>query len=156
VSAPVYPLTDQEQKDLIVSSVGDYNGMVAANIDSIWTMFTPYATYPPLQFLFAKRSAISLLAGQVWQAVDAGVDTVREAYSDMHKALMDQLADLDKQIALASQAAVLGAGAGAGAVSGAFTTTTPTTPPPDYPDANDPRYTGDPYQPLVFGIGRMP
>jgi len=142
----VTPPTEQEMKDFVVASVGDYNGIIAANIDLIWTMTSVYAPYPPLQTLWAMRIATQMLAGQVWQAVTAAVDDTRQSLSDMHDHLMDQLKDLDGQIAIQTPLAL--AGQGALAVSGLMTAITPTTPPPGAPDANDPRYIGNPYLPL--------
>jgi hypothetical protein len=139
--------TDAQIKAYIVTSVGDMNGIVAANIDLIWDLTAPYAPYPPLHELYATRAAIDLLAGQVWQLVDASVDDTRQNLSDMHAHLMDRREDLDAQIAAATPVAM--AAAGMGANSGQFVTVAPTVPPSGYPDANSPRYSGSPYEPYA-------
>jgi len=134
--------TDQQLKDFIVLSVGDINGIVQGQINLIWDMYAPYAPFPPLQYLFSRRSALTLLAGQVWQQVNASVDDTSQSLSDKHKAILDMIANLDAEIQRAIDASPLVV-----VVSGAITATTPTTPPPGYPDANDPRYSGSPYVP---------
>jgi hypothetical protein len=143
MSAPI--LTDADLRALIVSEVGDYNGVVAANIDVLWSFYTPYAPFPPLQYLLAKRHATTMLAGQVWQAVDAAVDDTRQNLTDMHKALMNQLDALDKEIA-ASMTQLTGM-AGLGVQGGVLVTTAPMAPPSGYPDANSAAYLGSVYSP---------
>lgn len=86
-----------------------------------------------------------MLAGQVWQAVDAAVDDTRQNLSDLHKSLMGQLDALDKEIAR-SMLELTGM-AGLGVQAGVLVTTAPMAPPPGYPDANSPALIGNPYYP---------
>jgi|SRR5215471_537090 len=134
------PPTDDELKQLIITTVGDVNGIIAANIDLIWSFNGVYAAYPPLQFLYSTRMALDMLAGQVWQQVDAAVDDAREALSDKYKALRSRINDLDDQIAATTPAAM--AATGLSVAAGLLATTAPSTPPYWSRDANDPRYIG--------------
>lgn len=142
----VTPPTDDQIKQWIVTSVGDYNGVVAANIDFIWLKNAVFAPYPPLQELYATRDALELLAGQVWQAVDAAVDDTRENLSDQYDHLKDRIRDLDGVIATQTQMTM--AALGLSVSHGPILTVAPVSPPAGYPDANSPRYSGSPYAPL--------
>jgi hypothetical protein len=139
-------IDDTQLKSLIISQVGDLNGVVAANIDTIWEMWAPFAVYPQLQFLYAKREATRTLQGQVWQQVTKTVGTLREQLTDRHAALGDAIADLTAEIAQVRKQA-----AGAqGVASGSLTTVDPVSPPAGSAlDADDPRYSGSPYAPVL-------
>ena len=144
------PLTDAELRALIVTEVGDYNGIVAANIDLIWRLYGSFAPFDPLQYLLSKRHAVTMLAGQVWQMVNALVDDTREWLSDMHTHLMNMLKDLDAEIDAAfAQATVM---MGAAVAGGTILAVTPTVPPAGAPDANSPVYLGNPYSPRIVRV----
>lgn len=142
-------ITDAIIKSLIVTEVGDLNGVVAANIDNIWLLYASYAVYPDLRRLYATREALRLLQGQVWQRVTQATDTgVRANLSDKHKALGDRIAEITIEIAVLRKQAT----GSVGAVSGTLTTTEPITPPSGSQiDADDPRYSGSPYVPIIRG-----
>lgn len=60
--------SDAELKELIIAEVGD-DGTVAAVIDTIWALYSPYAVYQTLdgrftvQYLYAKIKAIDVMMG---------------------------------------------------------------------------------------------
>jgi len=139
----VTPPTEDDLKQLVITTAGDYNGVVAANIDLLWSIYAGYASSPPLQFLYTLRASLDLLAGQVWQQVDAAVDDARESLSDMYKALKDRIALVNQDIEYAANAALVSGGGLV--VFGQLTTTAPTSPPYWWLDANDPRYIGSVY-----------
>jgi len=138
------PPTEIEWQLLVVATVGDLNGVVAANVAMLWRAYGQYEGNPTLHFLRTKRSALDLLAGAVWQQVTKAVGPLRIDYSDRHKALIAAMADVDKEI-LAQQR-----GASA-AVVGVMTATQPIMPGAAMPalpygtiDRGDSRYIGDP------------
>jgi len=141
--APTLP-NDAALQALIVASVGDLNGIVANNIGVIWLTYGQYEANPLLHFLWAKREALELLAGAVWQQVNLSTSGVSAAESDRHKAILAQMAEVDKQIVLRQKA-------GNVPMVGQMTTTEPvpplTTPqvlPSGPPDPADKRYLGYP------------
>jgi len=143
MSAPVPP-NDAALQALIVASVGDLNGIVANNIGVIWLTYGQYEANPLLHFLWAKREALELLAGAVWQRATKAVGPLRIDYSDRHKAILAAMAEVDKQIVLRQKAA-------SAPMVGQMTTTEPippaTTPQPlpsGPPDPASIRYMGWP------------
>jgi hypothetical protein len=136
----VTPPTDAQLKQLVVDTAGDVNGIVAANIDLIWSIYAPYSPYPPLQYLYSLRASLELLAGQVWQMVDAAVDDARESLSDKYRHLRDRIDQINEDIVSATPGAM--GVAGLSVASGVLVTTAPSSPPSGWPDANDPRYIG--------------
>jgi hypothetical protein len=141
----VSPPLDPDTKAYLIAWAGDLNGVVSANIDLIWQRNAPYAPYPPLQEMYTQRESLTLLAGQVWQLVDASVDDTRQNLTDLSANLKQRLADLDRQIA--AQTAMTMAALGLTTATGPLVTVVPVPPPPGYPDANSPRYSGSPYAP---------
>jgi len=101
--APTLP-NDMALQDLIVAQVGDLNNIVRMNITAIWATYGQYQANPLLHMLWAKREALELLAGAVWQQVTKTVGTLRIEYSERHKAILAAMAEVDKQIALRQRA----------------------------------------------------
>jgi len=142
--APVLP-NDTALMSLITAQVGDLNGIVAANIGVIWLTYGQYAANPLLRVLWCKREALEMLAGAVWQQVNATeAGNYSLALSDRHKAILAAMAEVDKQIVLRQHA-------GNVPMVGQMTTTEPvpplTTPQPlpsGPPDPASNRYLGYP------------
>jgi hypothetical protein len=145
-------ISDQNLKDLIVATVGDLNGVVAANINTLWDKYARFGpVYPQLQALYAERDALRLLQGQVWQQVDKTVGPLRENLAERHRALSDRLKEMEAAILLAQRQAAAATG---GAVAGQIATVEPVAPPfVGTPDATDPRYSGSPYVPPFTRAG---
>lgn len=138
------PPPDAQIQALVVADVGDLGGVVAANITTLWALYGQYEGNPILHFLYAKRAALNLLAGAVWQQVTKSVGPLRIDYSDRHKALLAAMAEVDKQIIAQQHGA-------SAAVVGVMTTTQPIMPGVTQPalpygtiDRGDSRYIGDP------------
>lgn len=138
------PPSDAQMEQAIINEVGDLNGVVAAQIGTIWALYGQYEANLLLHYLYAKRHALDTLAGAVWQQVSKSVGTLHLNYSDRHKALMAAMAAVDKQIALRQHA-------GNTPMVGQMTTTEPVRPlptpqplPSGPPDPASNRYLGWP------------
>jgi hypothetical protein len=123
-------LTDAQYKSLIILQCGDTaNGTLATNIDLLWDKNDDRADLGT-RFLYTKRDAIDVLT-----------DLMK--HLQMMRDDVERLIDEQAQIANAPAIADI-------------ETTAPIMPPDFWPDANDPRYKGDPYQPRPPQIGRTP
>lgn len=144
-------VTQAALKALIVTEVNDVNGVVAANIDTIWEQASRYRAIPGMQFLQAKKEAL----GTVIMALrSSGINKrVRDLQIDkdgqltsaegMLKEVCDQIRDLAKQWQQSKASTVVD------------TANTQITPPPAFQppdpyagmiDANSPAYRGDVYR----------
>jgi hypothetical protein len=134
-------LTDDEYKSLIVLEVGDTaDQLIQNNIDTFWTLYDTLALAGRLQYLYAKRKAVEVLMGSVRTLVDS------EITGDSKFALHQRMTNLETMLAACDQdiAAERRNLAGQGSAVGLLTTTAPIASPTGRPDANDPRYSGDP------------
>jgi hypothetical protein len=143
-------LTDANITALIVSEVGDVDGVLAANIATMYAMNAQYRAIPQLQYLTTKMQAVetaltALRAQGVRKTVGPlTLDNTRQidALERMLPTLAAKIAVRIKQY-MGSQGSV-----------GAIAATTPEVPPAFQPaspfgnsvDANDARYRGDAYR----------
>lgn len=146
-------LDPPQAQALIISQVGDQatpeqpSGIVAANIAALWALHDEQPT-AKLQFLYAKREAISLLMGSVRQQVTVAGNDRQIALTDKLKNLKTMWDATDREL---SQAEALRArqlqqaAASRAPLRGTIRTTAPTTPPDGHPDANAARFRGDVY-----------
>lgn len=142
-------VTDTAIQDLIVTEVGDVNGILAQNIMTMWAMNAPYRAVPGMQYLMTKVQAVeTVLTALRATAVRKTVGPLTLDNSQQIGALERLLADLEaKSVTLTKRTM-----ASRGSV-GVITAVTPEVPPPYQPsspygnvtDANDPSYRGDAY-----------
>jgi hypothetical protein len=143
-------LTDAQYKSLIILQCGDTaNGTLATNIDLLWDKNDDRADLGT-RFLYTKRDAIDVLMAAVRSKVSfKALDGASVNLSDLMKHLQMMRDDVERLIDEQAQIA------NAPAIAD-IETTAPIMPPDFWPDANDPRYKGDPYQPRPPQIGRTP
>lgn len=148
------PVTDADIQALIILEVGDEataaapGGILAANIATIWASYADKAQIAPrLQELYGKRRCIDLVLGVVRGQVDFEIfQDHRRNQSQKAKALEAMRADCQAEIAVIEKKARTKRPG----VAGLITTVTPLSPPStSSPNANDPRYKGDPYTPTI-------
>lgn len=151
IGTQTMPLSAAQYQNLIVLQVGDdAAGTLAANIGTLW-LKNDDRTDDYARYLYSKRDAIDVMLGRVRAQVDfKALDGASVNLTDLTANLQAMRADVQAQID--EYGAILN---GAGAI-GEIATTAPIEPPPFWPDANDPRYKGDPYQPRPPQIGRTP
>jgi hypothetical protein len=144
-------LTAEQYQELVILQVGDdAAGTLAANIALLWARNDDRSDNV-VRFLYTKRDAIDvMLAGVRKQVTFKALDGASVNLSDLMRNLQQMRDDVQ---GLIDEQALIANGAGA---IGALTTTAPIPPPPFWPDANDPRYKGDPYEPRPPQIGRTP
>ncbi len=132
-------------------------GIVAQHIAVIWDSFADLAPISPrLQELYTKSRCIDLLLGQVRGQVDLLTGDLQLKLSQKAATLLAMQKNVQKEIA-AYEAQAQSSRAPA---SGALTTVEPIPPPTvlplppsPVPDAQDTRYSGDPYKVGLTGGG---
>jgi len=132
------PLAAVVQQNLIVTTLGDINGLLAANIATLWSLHDDQLN-AAVKFLLVKRGAVDMLIGSIRDDVTFRADTLTVNLSDKLK-MLEAMKPTDVDIQRAYRVSQ-----GAAYAAGALAATTPSTPPSGQRDANDPRYTGSPY-----------
>jgi hypothetical protein len=137
------------RKALIIAAVGDVNtvvyptGILAENIDSIWDAYEYVeVTNTELHDLLVKRDCILLVIGAVRNYVDNRIAGDSEVKShQVIDTLMSMLQDVKDAIKTTNNSI--------GAMAATLITTVAPESRPTWwagPDANNPRYGGDPYR----------
>lgn len=133
------PLTEAQQKELIVLAVGDDTaGTLAATVDLLWLSHDDTADMG-LRALLTKLDAIDLMLGRVRSSVDFRTSSGSAVSADqLTKHLREMRVETEAAITQAQ------AGLGGGLAIGTLTKTAPVTPASGQPDPNARAHRGDP------------
>jgi len=144
--AITYP-TDAQLQAYIPVKIGDTTGQVAANMTMIWNLYSGYAP-KELQYNYALVESIELLLGGNWQDVSWTGDGRSAQDQQQFANLISMASRADARIKQ-----LLKARSVVQVQVGQLTTTSiiPSPNSPPGPDANDPRYGGDPNTPWPYG-----
>ncbi len=151
VSPTNAPLTEAEWIEQVGGGLGEPDkgdaAIVAAydelktKIPLFWRMYADKQRQGGrVRYLYARREAVNLLIGHMWQAVTNSDSDVSESLSDLSEHLAGIREDLDAQIL----AFTTSRSASRGPVVGQMLATQPIEPTPGCPDPSDRMYRGDP------------
>lgn len=97
-------LTAAQLRTLIITEVGDVDGLIQGQIETLWTLHDETDLY--LQYVLTKRSAIDMLMGKVREQVNlTGDNGARAELSDMLKALQTMRGNVEGEISVTRQTA---------------------------------------------------
>lgn len=144
--------TEAQIKALLLAQVGDPDGTLAAQWDTVWALSlgaTPLAA----RILTAKLALIDVALGAASQAVSFSDGDYSQTASDRAKRLLEMRAATEKGLESSWQAT---GGAAIGQLATESASPPPTTPlvRPYGADAHDPPYFPDAYTPGRSRVGR--
>lgn len=135
-------LTPSQLQSLILAELSDPDAVLAPQLATLWALNEASGRSPFVQYLYTKRSGITLLQGSVRTRVTKSVGDLKRQDSDQMKALSDMYDATNAEIARQEQIAR----ASGGARVGVLTTTAPEAPPDVWgPDRNASTWLGNPY-----------
>lgn len=138
------PLTGDSYKTLVIVEVGDVDGVIADQVDTLWDLYAGQ-TDGYARYLYTKRKALDLLMGLVREQVtQTAPNGVSADLTDKLKNLQIMWTNVDREIATVTALALQTAQTSAAPVIGQISAVAPVTPPAG-PDGNSPLYRGDLY-----------
>ena len=140
--------TVEQYKQQVIREVGDNDaGLLAAQIELIWTLAGAKSTVPAIRFYHAKLTAIDMMMGSVRQEVSYADLALKESLEELMDNLLKMKASVKDDLAAAVATQGQTGGARRGGAAGVITRQAPSSPPwPGGIDANDPAYRGDAYR----------
>jgi hypothetical protein len=143
-------ITDTALQNLIISEVGDVNGVLAANMPVIWAKANKWRGVPDLQYLWAKREAVqTVISALRGTALNKQIGDFRIDKSEQVNIMERLSGDLSAQIVEMIKITAAGTPARVGVLAATQMENPiayqPTDPFSGALNANDAVYRGDPY-----------
>lgn len=142
-------VTVAQVQSLIIAEVGDTpTGTIAALLPLIWANYADKAQVAPhLQALYAKRKALDIRIGGLQAVVNTTIDGLgKQAHQQIDTLMALRKATQDAIVEVETRSRGM-RGAALQPLTNVAVETPPTRPEPfGPPDANSPRYAGDPYR----------
>lgn len=96
------PLDAAQYVALVTLEVGDVDGLIASQVDTLWTLYDTQ-TDDYIHYLFVKRKAIELLMGSVREQVTRQIDgPLLVTLTDKFKNLQTMWNDVNEEIGTAT------------------------------------------------------